>query len=213
MSKLLDPRQALQVLDLLDRAYPEAGCALHFENHFELLCAVMLSAQTTDVSVNRITPELFRRYPDAFAMAKAEPASLEEIIHSIGLYKNKSRNLINMSRQLAEEFGGEVPGDFTALTGLAGVGRKTANVVLAEGFGGTENCGGYPRVPCFQPYRSGEFGQSVGNGEAADADSSGRTVDPRTSPFDFSRTELLPCPKAGLCPLSGKRNLPQFING
>lgn len=135
MSKLLDPRQALQVLDLLDRVYPEAGCALHFENHFELLCAVMLSAQTTDVSVNRITPELFRRYPDAFAMAKAEPASLEEIIHSIGLYKNKSRNLINMSRQLAEEFGGEVPGDFTALTGLAGVGRKTANVVLAEGFG------------------------------------------------------------------------------
>ena len=166
MFKLLDPRQALQVLDLLDRAYPEAGCALHFENHFELLCAVMLSAQTTDVSVNRITPELFRRYPDAFAMAKAEPASLEEIIHSIGLYKNKSRNLINMSQQLAEEFGGEVPGDFTALTGLAGVGRKTA-----------------------------------------------RTVDPRTSSFDFSRTELLPCPKAGLCPLSGKRNLPQFING
>ena len=71
MSKLLDSKQALQVLDLLDRAYPEAGCALHFEDHFELLCAVMLSAQTTDVSVNRITPELFRRYPDAFAMAKA----------------------------------------------------------------------------------------------------------------------------------------------
>ncbi len=134
MSRILSKKQVDAVLDLLDEAYPEAGCALLYGNHFELLCAVMLSAQTTDVSVNRITPNLFSSYPNAEAMAKADAVDLENIIRSIGLYKNKSRNLIRMSQALVEQYDGEVPGDYNQLTELPGVGRKTANVVLAEGF-------------------------------------------------------------------------------
>lgn len=134
MSKILSKNRVEDVLNILDETYPQAGCALDYHNHFELLCAVMLSAQTTDVSVNRITPDLFDAYPDARAMAKANPEDLERIIRSIGLYKNKSRNLIRMSHELVERHNGEVPGDYDSLTKLPGVGRKTANVVLAEGF-------------------------------------------------------------------------------
>jgi endonuclease-3 len=123
------------ILDRLAAEYPEAGCALHFDSRFHLICAVMLSAQTTDVSVNKVTPALFDRYPDAASMAAAEQSDVEEIIRAIGLYRNKAKNLIAMSRELVERFGGEVPGDFDELTSLPGVGRKTANVVLAEGFG------------------------------------------------------------------------------
>ncbi len=135
MRKLLDRNQVDAVIDRLEQTYPEAGCALHYEDHFQLLCAVMLSAQTTDISVNRITPELFRRYPDAASMALADTDSLESIIRSIGLYRNKSRNLIRMSEELTRKHEGVVPGNYTELTSLPGVGRKTANVVLAEGFG------------------------------------------------------------------------------
>lgn len=135
MITILSKKKVDEVLDILDEAYPEAGCALTYRNHFELLCAVMLSAQTTDVSVNRITPKLFETYPDAFAMAKADPIQLENMIRSIGLYKNKSRNLIRMSEELVNLYNGEVPGEYNLLTKLPGVGRKTANVVLAEGFG------------------------------------------------------------------------------
>lgn len=134
MSEILSKSKVEDVLNILDETYPEAGCALDYNNHFELLCAVMLSAQTTDVSVNRITPALFDAYPDAHAMAKANPVEVEGIIRSIGLYKNKSRNLIRMSTELEEKYSGEVPGDYDSLTKLPGVGRKTANVVLAEGF-------------------------------------------------------------------------------
>lgn len=134
MSEILSKSKVEDVLNILDETYPEAGCALDYRNHFELLCAVMLSAQTTDVSVNRITPALFDAYPDARAMAKANPEEVEGIIRSIGLYKNKSRNLIRMSHELVELYNGEVPGDYDSLTKLPGVGRKTANVVLAEGF-------------------------------------------------------------------------------
>lgn len=134
MRKLLTSDQINKVLDLLNEAYPEAGCALHYQDHFQLLCAVILSAQTTDVSVNKITPALFQAYPDAFAMAQAEASDLEERIRSIGLYKNKSRSLLRMSEDLVRLYDGKVPGEYEALVKLPGVGRKTANVVLAEGF-------------------------------------------------------------------------------
>ena len=128
-------KEAAEILDLLKEEYPEAGCALHYDSPYHLLLAVMLSAQTTDVSVNKITPELFRRFPEPEDLAAASQDEVIDIIRSIGLYKNKSKNIISMSQVLMEKYDGVVPGDFKKLTELPGVGRKTANVVLAEGFG------------------------------------------------------------------------------
>lgn len=127
--------EVTQVLDLLLQAYPEAGCALDHVNTFQLLVAVVLSAQTTDVSVNKVTPDLFGRYPDAAALAAADQEDVIALIRTIGMYKTKSRNIINLARELQERHGGIVPEDYDALVALPGVGRKTANVVLAEGFG------------------------------------------------------------------------------
>ncbi|MBQ6622183.1 MAG: endonuclease III [Mogibacterium sp.] len=123
------------VLDLLKERYPEAGCALDYGTHFELLVSVILSAQTTDVSVNKVTPALFRQFPDAASLARAEQREVEDLIRSIGLYKNKAANIIRMAQTLEAEYGGTVPGVYEELIRLPGVGRKTANVVLAEGFG------------------------------------------------------------------------------
>lgn len=122
-------------MDLLEEMHPEAACALDFGTRFQLLSAVMLSAQTTDVSVNKVTPVLFAKYPTAEAMADADPLDVQEIIKTIGLYKNKSKNIVALSKMLVSEYGGEVPDRFEDLVKLPGVGRKTANVVLAEGFG------------------------------------------------------------------------------
>ena len=134
-AKLISDENAIKALEILETMHPEAMCALDFGTRFQLLIAVVLSAQTTDVSVNRVTPALFEKYPDAEAMAKADTADVEEIIRTIGLYKNKAKNVVALSKMLTGEFGGEVPGTFDELVKLPGVGRKTANVVLAEGFG------------------------------------------------------------------------------
>lgn len=122
-------------LDYSERLFPEPGCALHFSSPFECLCAVMLSAQTTDESVNRVTPELFQKYPDAFALAKADILDVEKIIHSIGLYHAKAKNLIALSKALVENYDGEVPADKEKMRRLSGVGIKTSNVVGAICFG------------------------------------------------------------------------------
>ena len=135
MSKIISDEKIPGVLKELERMHPEASCALGFGTRFQLLIAVMLSAQTTDASVNTVTPELFAKYPTPEAMAKADPLDVQEIIKTIGLYKNKSQNAVRLARMLTEEYGGEVPGEFDELVKLPGVGRKTANVVLAEGFG------------------------------------------------------------------------------
>ena len=124
-----------KVIDGLLAEYPDAGCELDYGSNYQLLVSVMLSAQTTDVSVNKVTPALFKAAPDAAAMVKLSETDVQNCIRSIGLYKNKTRNVLAMSRELLERFGGEVPGDFDALVSLPGVGRKTANVVLAEAFG------------------------------------------------------------------------------
>ncbi len=124
-----------KVLEILEQMHPEAACALDHRDPFELIVAVALSAQTTDVSVNKVTPELFRRYPDPAALAEADPDEVMEIIRTIGLYRNKSKNIVKLAGKLVSDFGGKVPGDFDSLVTLPGVGRKTANVVLAEGFG------------------------------------------------------------------------------
>ena len=135
MDKLIPDEKLPEILNELEIMHPEAACALDFGTRFQLLSAVMLSAQTTDVSVNKVTPVLFAKYPTAEAMAEADPLDVQEIIKTIGLYKNKSKNIVARSKMLVAEYGGEVPGRFDDLVRLPGVGRKTANVVLAEGFG------------------------------------------------------------------------------
>ncbi len=123
------------ILDILEQTYPEAGCALEHTDIFELLVCVVLSAQTTDKSVNRVTPALFAKYPDAVSLSQADPCDVAEYIRSIGMYKTKSKNIVNMAKALVSDFDGNVPDDYDSLISLPGVGRKTANVVLSVGFG------------------------------------------------------------------------------
>lgn len=123
------------VLDLLEETYPEAECALHHKNAFELLVAVALSAQTTDVSVNKVTSALFEKYPTPQALASADEKDVIQIIKTIGMYKTKSKNIINMSKMLVSDYDGEVPESDEELVKLPGVGRKTANVVMSVAFG------------------------------------------------------------------------------
>ncbi len=114
--------------------FPDASCELKFKNVYELSVAVILSAQTTDPAVNRVTPDLFKMYPDMRHLATAELVHLESLIKSIGLYHTKARHLQSLAKILVEKFNGEVPADFDVLTTLPGIGRKTANVIIAVGF-------------------------------------------------------------------------------
>lgn len=123
-----------QVYNTLLKTWPDAHCELDFNSPFELLIATTLSAQTTDVIVNKVTPKLFAHYPTAYELSKANQEDIENIIRSTGFYKNKAKNIINSSIDLVEKYEGEVPKDIKSLTGLAGVGRKTANVVLGNAF-------------------------------------------------------------------------------
>lgn len=124
-----------RILAVLDKTYPEAECELDYHGPFQLLVAVILSAQCTDKRVNLVTPALFARYPDAAALAAANPAELEEIIRSTGFYHMKAKHLIETSKRLVKEHGGEVPREMAALVKLPGVARKTANVVLGTAYG------------------------------------------------------------------------------
>ena len=134
-AKVLDKKKVAEVVERLGELYGDEGTALTHGSVFELLVAVVLSAQTTDVAVNKVTPGLFSRWPDAASLAAADPDEVAGAIRAIGLYRTKAMNLVRLSGMLVEKYNGEVPGDFDALTGLPGVGRKTANVVLAFGFG------------------------------------------------------------------------------
>jgi endonuclease-3 len=127
-------RRAGRVVRALARLYPDAPCALHYADPFQLLVAVILSAQCTDAQVNKVTPALFARFPDAAALAAARPRDLEKLIHSTGFFRAKARNLRACARALVERHGGEVPATMEELTALPGVGRKTANVVLGNAF-------------------------------------------------------------------------------
>jgi endonuclease-3 len=125
---------ALRELAILEQTYPHAETALDYEDPFQLLIAVILSAQTTDARVNMVTPVLFKKYPTAEKLAKAKQEDVEEIIKSTGFFRMKARNIIAAARGLVEQHNGEVPGDRDALESLAGVGRKTANVVMGVAF-------------------------------------------------------------------------------
>lgn len=122
------------LFDTLETIFPEAECELRHRNVFELLVSVVLSAQATDISVNKVTPTLFARWPTPEALMNAKLEEVEDTIKSIGLYRNKAKHLIALSRILVEDFHSQVPQDFQALQTLPGVGRKTANVVRSEGF-------------------------------------------------------------------------------
>jgi endonuclease-3 len=124
-----------QILDKLEGQHPDADTELHHSNAFELLVATMLSAQSTDQGVNLVTPALFKRYPNAKALANATTAELEPQIHSTGFFRAKSKALVGMAQALVKEHGGMVPADMERLTKLPGVGRKTANVVLGHALG------------------------------------------------------------------------------
>lgn len=123
------------LLERLGALYPEATCALHWRTPYELLVATMLSAQCTDVRVNKVTPALFERFPDAAAAAAVEPEEVEPYIRSTGFFHNKAKAIVGASRLLMERHGGEVPASMEELVELPGVARKTANVVLAVAFG------------------------------------------------------------------------------
>ena len=127
---------ARRVCKALERAYPEATCALVHSDPYQLLVATILSAQCTDVRVNMVTPELFRRFPDAASLARADPGELEALIRSTGFFRAKARNLLAMARQVVEDHGGDDPArPRRPDRRCPGVGRKTANVVLGTAFG------------------------------------------------------------------------------
>jgi endonuclease-3 len=123
------------IVEALAQEYPDATCELNFTTPFELLCATIMSAQSTDKMVNTLTPTLFARYPTPLSLAQADPADVETIIHSSGFFRAKARNLIGMAQALVRDFGGEVPRSMQAMLTLPGVARKTANVVLGTAYG------------------------------------------------------------------------------
>lgn len=133
--KLLSDAEAIKVLERIDAMYPEAKGELNWDSKFHLLCAVLLSAQTTDKMVNRVTPKLFARYPTASQMAQASIKEVESYISQLGLFHNKAKHLKETATILSNKYQGQVPNDKQILMSLPGVGEKTANVVLAEGFG------------------------------------------------------------------------------
>ena len=126
--------RARRIVRKLFATHPDAKCALDFTTPFELLCATVLSAQCTDERVNKVTPDLFRKYPDACELAGARPADVEKIIRSTGFYQAKSRSLLGLSAALCDAHGGQVPRKMEDLVELPGVGRKTANVVLGNAY-------------------------------------------------------------------------------
>jgi endonuclease-3 len=130
-----DPARVRAILEGLESLYPDVDCELDRESPFQLICATILSAQCTDQRVNMVTPELFRRFPDARAMAAAPDDELEAIIRSTGFFRQKARSLKGTAAALLEASGGELPKTLAELTRLPGVARKTANVVLGTAFG------------------------------------------------------------------------------
>jgi endonuclease-3 len=128
-------KRAIAVLEILHQLYPDATCSLDYETPVQLMVATILSAQCTDERVNKVTPALFARFPDAPAFAAGKLEEIETLVHSTGFYRNKAKNIQGACQRIMSEFGGEVPQTMAELLTLPGVARKTANVVLAHAFG------------------------------------------------------------------------------
>ncbi len=136
--RLQTPEEIAKTFARLREIHPDAHCELDHQGPFQLLVATVLSAQTTDVAVNKVTPTLFARYPDARALAAADPHEVERIVGSLGFFRQKTKSIMSLSQQLVEAHGGDVPRTLAELVKLRGVGRKTANVVLGVAFGAPE---------------------------------------------------------------------------
>jgi len=134
----LAPERVAAILRGLDEAYPDAECALTHRSPWELLVATILSAQCTDVRVNMVTPELFRRFPTPAAMARAKQPQIEALIRTTGFFRNKAKSIVGAAKKISEEFGGKVPQTLAELITVPGAARKTANVVLGVSFGKAE---------------------------------------------------------------------------
>jgi endonuclease-3 len=132
------PSEVRTTFEKLRAMHPDARCELEHNGPFQLLCATVLSAQTTDVAVNKVTPKLFAAYPDARALADAKPSDVERIVGSLGFFRQKAKAIIGLSKQLVKDHDGQVPRTLGELVELPGVGRKTANVVLGVAFGAPE---------------------------------------------------------------------------
>jgi endonuclease III len=137
-SRKPDPQAAVKTFERLRGLHPDAHCELDHRNPFELLVATVLSAQTTDVAVNKLTPALFKRFSTPKKLAAADPAVVEEMLSAIGMFRQKTKNIVGLSKKLVEHHDGEVPHGLAELVELPGVGRKTANVVLGVAFGAPE---------------------------------------------------------------------------
>lgn len=122
------------IIEQMAQFYPDARCELLHENDFQMAVAVILSAQTNDAAVNKVTPALFKRYPNAYEMSQSSIQEIEEYIKTLGLYRNKAKSIYNLSCQLVEQYEGQLPHTMKELTQLSGVGRKSANVIMAECF-------------------------------------------------------------------------------
>ncbi len=125
----------IEILDHLEQLYPDAWCEVNHKNAYELTIAVLLSAQTTDISVNKVTPLLFEKYPSVYELSQASLKDVENILKTLGLYRNKAKNIITLAKQVIENFDGEIPDNQTDLVTLAGIGRKSANVVVSCWYG------------------------------------------------------------------------------
>ena len=137
----MDQKNAKKMVDLLKKAYPDAKCSLNFNTPFQLVVAVCLSAQCTDERVNLTTPKLFERCTTIKDFANIDIKDLENLIHPCGFYKNKAKNIKKCANQILSDFNGKVPSNMNDLLSLAGVGRKSANVILLEAFGiANRNC-------------------------------------------------------------------------
>lgn len=137
-SKAAKQARAIEVCKRLDERYGPVECFLDHTNPYHLVISVLLSAQTTDAQVNKVTPDLFRRWPTPEALASASPAEVGEVIHSLGFYKSKAAHAVEAAQMIVAEYGGEVPDTMAELQRLPGVGRKTANIVMNVAFGKVE---------------------------------------------------------------------------
>ena len=199
------PNKVRDILDILKNRYPDAPCALHYEKDYELMIAVRLSAQCTDARVNLVTPALFAAYPTLEAMASADIAHVEQLVHSCGFYKHKARDIVLACQMLLVSYGGKVPGTMEQLLQLPGVGRKTANLLLGDLYGapGSVVCDTHCIRIC------GRLGLTDGTKDPEKAENQLRAILPPEESSDFCHRIVLfgreICtarnPKCGDCPL------------
>ena len=206
-------KKVSEIISLLEQKYPEAPCALHYTKDYELMIAVRLSAQCTDARVNLITPALFAAYPTLEAMANADIAHVEELIHSCGFFRQKAKDIVLACQMLLAEHGGKVPNSMEALLKLPGVGRKTANLLLGDLYGqpGSVVCDTHCIRIC------GRLGLSKGK-EPEKVEKQLRAILPPEKSSDFCHRIVIfgrevciaRSPKCGECPLS---HLCKELNG